>query len=139
MGLSLQQPIRIGQLATLFRDGLLLTTVTLPTAVAGVLPQNADVNHCEVHVAADISDGGQRQRINEVALRVDLSSLGSVARPSSNPITRMGFAAGLSGPLSERDAAELVAEAIDTMAIDNGYLDPRLGIRALRHELGLSA
>ncbi len=49
----------------------------------------------------------------------------------------MRFAAQLVGPLTEIEATALVADAIEHMALAAGYTDPRIGIRALRHELGI--
>ncbi len=134
IGLSLASPLRLAGAAMILRDGLLLTTATLPIVFTDILPADADVTQAEVHFLAATVDGNNRNRPNDLLQRVDLSSLGSATREVG---PSMGFAARLSGPLAEREAAELVAEAIEYLALARGYLDPRPGITALRHELGV--
>jgi len=134
IGLSLANPLRLGDAAMILRDGLLLTTDTLPNVFADILPADADVTQAEVHFLAAETDGNNRNRPNKLLQRLDLSSLGSATRDVG---PSMGFAARLSGPLVEREAAELVAEAIEYVALASGYLDPRLGIARLRYELGM--
>jgi hypothetical protein len=41
------------------------------------------------------------------------------------------------GPLAAHEAAEVVVDAFDYMALAIGYLDPRIGISQVRAELGL--
>jgi hypothetical protein len=101
-----------------------------------VLPAEAEVTLGELHIIAPTTTGDTTARKNDLQQRVDLSSLGKPSRPVG---PAMGFAAQLAGPLTENEATTLVADAVEHMALAAGYTDPRLGIRALRHELGIVA
>lgn len=134
IGLSLMGQIRLAEAALLLRDGLVLTTAALPMTLDAVLPIDAEVTLSEIHISAPTTTGDTNHRDNELQKRLDLSSLGSPTRPLQPEI---GFAAELTEPLGEVEATELVAGAFERMALANGYIDPRIGIAALRHELGL--
>jgi hypothetical protein len=134
IALSLMRPIRLADAALLLRDGLVLTATTLPAALEDVLPAEAEVTLGELHITAPTTTGDTTARDNRLQQRVDLSSLGTPTRPVE---PTMGFAAQLVGPLTEIEATALVADAIEHMALAAGYTDPRVGIRALRHELGI--
>jgi hypothetical protein len=139
VALSLQMAIRMAEAAMILRDGLVLVTAALPEALADVLPSDATTNHAEVHFLAAMQYGStatQGNRENDVPKRVDLSPLGTSTRSIGQS---MGFAAQLPGPLTDREAADLVCEAIEQLAYGVGYLDPRLGIRQLRQEMGVPA
>lgn len=139
VALSLQKAIRMAEAAMILRDGLVLVTAALPEALADVLPSDATTNHAEVHFLAATQYGStdtQGNRENDVLERVDLTPLGT---PTRNIGQSMGFAARLPGPLTDREAADLVCEAIEQLAYAVGYLDPRLGIRQLRQEMGVPA
>ena len=136
IALSLMAPIRLAETARLLRDGLSLTSATLPAALDDVLPAEAEVTLGELHIIAPTTTGDTTARKNDLQQRVDLSSLGKPSRPVG---PAMGFAAQLAGPLTENEATTLVADAVEHMALAAGYTDPRLGIRALRHELGIVA
>lgn len=139
VAISLQKPIRMAEAAMILRDGLVLVTATLPEVLADVLPGDANANHAEVHFLAATqygSPGMQGNRQNDVLQRVDLSPLGTPTRDIGQS---MGFAALLPGPLTEHEAADLVSEALEQLAYAVGYLDPRLGIRQLRQEMGVPA
>jgi hypothetical protein len=133
IALSLMRPIRFAETARLLRDGLILTSATLPLALDDVLPADAEATLGELHITAPTTMGDITARNNDLQQRVDLSSLGAPSRPVG---PAMGFAAQLAGPLTESEATALVANAIEYMALAAGYTDPRVGIRALRHELG---
>jgi hypothetical protein len=134
IAISLATAIRLGDAATLWRDGLVLTSALLPAALIDILPAEADATQAELHAFAAATDGHQLNRPNDLAVRLDLSSLGSPTRPLRSSI---GFAMRLVGALAEMEAADVVAQGIDHMALANGYLDPRVGMAGLRHELGL--
>ena len=136
LGLSLESRVRLGEAAALLRDSLLLATALLPDVLAEALPADAHVDHAEVHIFAAATDGNQHNRPNDLVQRLDLSALGEPTR-AVGPL--LGFAARLGGPLAEREAAALVANAIEYMALASGYLDPGFGVTLLRQELGLAS
>jgi hypothetical protein len=135
IALSLANALRLGDVARLLRDALVLATAALPDVFIDILPSDAELQQVEVHLLAASTDGNQRNRPNELLQRVDLSQIGSPTR-SVGPL--MGFAARISSPLTERDAAELVIQAIEYMVLAYGYLDPRLGISLLQQEMGVA-
>ncbi len=135
IALSLMGPVRLAETARLLRDGLILTSATLPVALEDVLPGEAEVTLAELHIAAPTTMGDITARDNDLGQRIDLSSLGKPSRPVG---PTMGFAARLAGPLTAINATALVADAIEYMALAAGYTDPRIGIRSLRHELGIA-
>jgi SIR2-like domain len=134
IALSLMEPIRLADTAWLLRDALMVTAGTLPTALGHVLPADAEVTRAELHIVAATTMGDGTFRNNELESRVDLSVLGQPSRPVGPWI---GFAAQVPGPFSQAEANALVADAFEHMALAAGYTDPRVGIRALRHELGV--
>lgn len=138
VAISLQKAIRMSEAAMILRDGLILVTALLPDVLTDILPSDAHTNHAELHFLAATqygNPGSQGNRQNDVLQRVDLSPLGTPTRDIGQS---MGFAALLPGPLTEREAADLVSEALEQLAYAVGYLDPRLGIRQLRAEMGVA-
>ena len=137
VALSLQKPLRLAETAMILRDGLVLVTATLPEVLVDILPSDGNTNHGEVHFLAPTqygAPGTQGNRQNDMLQRVDLALLG---KPTRDIGQSMGFAAQLPGPLTDREAAELVCEAMEQTAYAVGYTDPRLGLRQLRQELGV--
>lgn len=130
IGLSLAEPIGLAEAAKLLRDTLVLTTTTLPDMIADTFPADAELTHAEIHLLA------ANAQPNQLLFCVDLTVLGERSRDLGQ---LMGFAARLSDPLGEREATDLVVEAISLMALDHGFVDPTIGIDSLRYELGLSS
>jgi hypothetical protein len=136
MGISIGRALSLGEAARMFRDGLLLVTSTIPEVFAEISPSASDVQLAEIHVQAAATDGNNRNRPNNLLDRLDLKILGS---PTRTVGPSLGFSARLSGPLSQREAAELVVEAFDYISVASGYLDPSIALVVLRSELGLPA
>jgi hypothetical protein len=134
VAVSLGRPLTLVEAAVILRDALVLTSGGLYESIADLIPPDAGIAEAEVHIVAMPYDGQGKTRKNNVGDRVALSQLGE---PSRESISSMSFAAGLSEPLTERDGAELVLQAIEIMALRNGFLDPRTGLAKLRAELGL--
>ena len=107
MGISLAGAIPVSEAAKLWRDGLLTLTGTMPAIFASVVPSDASVGLAEIHAFAPPTDGGTLSRPNDLLSRLDLTSLGAPTRQVGPCV---GFAARLAGPLSDREASELVAE-----------------------------
>jgi hypothetical protein len=134
VGISIDRPLELAEVALLLREGLVLVTTLLPFAIADILPNDSSASHAEVHLLAAATDGQNQARSNGPLERVNLSVLGQPTRDFGQS---MGFAARLGGPLAEREAAELVLEALQYMTLAAGYLDPRPGLDDLRRELGM--
>jgi hypothetical protein len=132
IALSLSDPISLADAAVIWRDGLVLATGALADALTGVLPAGASPGLVEIHVAAPRVDGLNRNRPNDLGQRIELSLLGQPTRSLSDAI---GYAARISGPLSSDEAARLVVDGIEYMALANGYVDPRIALESLRATL----
>jgi hypothetical protein len=133
-GLSLLRPLTLLELGQLVRDCLLLATGPMFDAMSDVLPSHAVPFQAEVYIAAVQYATSGEQRGNDLAARVDLTPLGDPSRPLTSLLS---YAAEVGGPLVELEASELVMEALRMMALDSGYLDPRIGLEQLRGALGL--
>ncbi len=134
MAISTNRMLRLGEAARLLRDALVVVTAVLPEVLSDVVPSDANVQQGEVHILAAATDGNGKNRPNDLLERLDMTPLGEPTRTLGSTL---GFAARLTGPLASHEAAEVVAEAFDFMALAIGYLDPRVGIMQLRSELGL--
>ena len=126
VGVSIDRMLRLDEAAWLLRDALVLVTAVVPDVLADVVPSDASVQQAEVHLLAATTEGGNKNRPNEIPQRLDLSSLGTPTRAVG---PQLGFAARLAGPLSAYEAAEVVVEAFDYMALAIGFLDPPSGLR----------
>lgn len=127
---------RLAEVARLWRDGLILTSSLLPEAIAEIIPADADVVQAEFHALAGPGLGHDGTPGQPLDLGEPLE-LGSLGPPTRAVGPSMGFAVRLSQAPADREAAEIVVEAIYQTAIAHGYRDPRNGIAALRAELGL--
>lgn len=136
VGISLSEPLALAAVALLLRDSLVLTTDTMPALVTDVLPPDAWLNRVELHVLAGTNDGQNATRPNDLRQRVDLSQLGISSRPVG-PL--LSFGAELSRPLGGEEAAALVVDAFEYLALAHGYLDPEAGVAKLRSDVGLSS
>jgi len=81
------------------------------------------------------NDGSDHNRSNDLCDRRDFRLFGQQTH-TVGPSLR--FAARIPGPLSEKEAAELVVEAFDYLSVASGYLDPTVAITAPRNELGVT-
>ena len=133
IALSSTGTLRIGQAATLWREALVLLTSSVPEALGSVVPPDAEPMWIELHASSQATD----DRGNGVELTgpLDLTTLGQRSGPVGDAI---GVAMRIAGALSRYEAAEVVSDAITCMALAHGYLDPRIGINAIRGELGLA-
>jgi SIR2-like domain len=131
VALSLAGPIRLGQLAILWRDALLCVSQQVPNALGQVLPPDAEADVVEFHTIAPAS----ADRNNRLSDRLDLRPFGvtGTTAASFNLSFRLGHG------LTQQEAGELVAEAVLYTALANGYIEPGPGIAAVRAELGLHA
>ena len=134
IGISLATALRLADIAAIWRDGLVLVSAVLPRVFEDLIPAEASIYQVEMHALAARFDGMGKNRPNDLLSRVDMSALGTPTRQLSELV---GAAFRVSGPLSEREASELVADGIEMIALANGYLDPRIGLTNLRYELGL--
>lgn len=130
---------RLFDVAEILISGSMAVTTTVPDALVGILPPGSTVEHVELHIAShtkpdDLYGGPAVPR--PVSDAIELSSLGPRARPSSSPL---GIAARVNGGLTRQQAAELVVEALEWMALASGWLDPRLGVDRVRRELGVAS
>jgi hypothetical protein len=136
VGLSVSTALMLGQVARLWRDGLVALTTLVPEALTEILPPYADISQVEIHAFAPTSDGQQHSRENSLTTRIAMQSLG---QPSRRLSPAVGLAMRVVGGLAEREAADVIADAVERIALSHGFLDPTMGVRSLRTELGLAA
>jgi hypothetical protein len=138
-GVSATVPVALSDLASLIRDGLVLVTAELPAALSDILPPGAQVCKTEVHLLAHTVTGSRvgadTNRANDLSLRVELTSMGPLNRPSNLAFPTAVFVAQVGGPLSIGDATELTVEGIEYMASEHGWHAPTAGISMLRGQL----
>jgi hypothetical protein len=140
MGFSLTKPLSLRQVVELLRDGLVAATASVPDSLVDILPAPAHAGHCELHLLASPSGGdASQQRVNDLRARIDLRSLEFPTMPPT-PSPSIGahfnFAADLDGPLTASDALDLALFAMNWMALENGFLDPTIGLRSLYASFG---
>jgi hypothetical protein len=136
IALSLRDTVLLGQAVRLWSSALVLITALVPEKLAAIIPAGADAFQVELHAQAAATDGQNRNRPNKLTTRLGLSVLGS---PTRDLAASIGTAMSVSGALAEREAAELVSEALYYVALANGYLDPTAGVNGVRAEFGLPA
>lgn len=134
IAMSLAGPVRLGQIAVLWRDGLVLTSTLLPEALSPVIPPEADAYLAEIHAIAWTVDQNQFHRANDLGTRVDLGALGP---RTQDALPQIGLANELSGGLSEQQAAAVVAASIEIMALNAGFVEPTAELGMIRQELGV--
>jgi hypothetical protein len=140
IGVSIQRPLPLFEVAQVLRDGLVLVSSTLPDAVADILPAHLEVSRCDVHFTASRSDGRAGTRDNAIDDRIDLRPFQSGATGShSNETSQLGFGADITQRLTRPDASELIAEGFNYTALLLGFLDPRAAITQIRAALGFPA
>ena len=137
VGISLATILTLGQVVEVFREGLVATTTTLPDSLDSVLPAGAYADHCELHLLASTWTGVNNEtRANNIRDRIELSTLETPGGPSPQLGSQLGFAADLDGGLTTAEALDLALYAIQWMALDNGFLDPTIGLRTLYVSFG---
>lgn len=136
VGISALEPLPIGQAALLLRDGVVLTALEAPTAIADLLPMGCDLARVEGCFSASEFTGRNEpgQRSNDLAQRVDWISI-EAPPPGFGPLC--GFAVLPGEPMGLSAAGQIVVEGLNHMLLAHGFLDPRQGISLLRSTFGL--
>jgi hypothetical protein len=138
IGAAPNPPLPLARVARLVRDGLMLVANAIPAALADTFPADATVSRAEVHlldIDREDADRALDRKLDFKALGWRASLRWGEDGYDPEPLQHMGYAARLSGSLVERDAGGLAADALEYMAYNNGYTDPREGIDAIRGEL----
>lgn len=136
VGVSVTGTLSLIDLATVLRDALSAAALLMPNALAGLLPPGAGVRRVELHLLAENADAQHQSRPNDLDDRVDWTPLGPRTR---NFGRSLGTAVEVTGSLTERDTAELVAGAIEQMVTDGGALDPQRAVDEIRQTLAISS
>ncbi len=138
IGVSVVPQLSVSMLAQVLRDALVLVSSSLPGTIGDILPADADVSRCDVHLVASQQDGRGGARANSLDVRIDASPFQSSPNQAPPAIGRsLGFGAVVAGGLTQHDASELVVAGINYMLLAVGFLDPRVGIASLRGAMGL--
>lgn len=134
IGLSLDRRLTLEEVALLLRDALVLLTGPAADTLTGILPSESSVNQCEIHIQASNMDIRNAVRSNSLADRIELALLGDPTRPLEQSLS---FGAYLTSALSDRQAAELVVEGLEVMALDSGFVAPDAGLAVVRQGLAI--
>lgn len=137
IGISLEVKLSPMTIAGVLRDGLLLVANLLPAAIEDLLPPDAIVVRCDCHLLASGNDGSGTWRTNSLEDRIDTQPFRSFDVPNPVLDRSLGFGALIRGPLTDTEAAEVVAEGLNYVALARGYLNPTTAIDQIRGSLGL--
>jgi hypothetical protein len=140
IGFSVEQSLRIEDIAELICTGLVTATTDIPNALEDILPPDADINKCEIQLFANYMTSDNSTLANAFTDLINLSLVNSPKYPPpKNPGQQMMYAANLTGALSRVEAAELTVDAIGRMVMQLGYMDPREGQKSVQRSLDLMA
>ena len=137
IGVSIRGTLSVDDAVRLWQAGLMLVSGRIPDALRGILPSEADVTEVEIHMAAPGNSGSGNmgagvERKEGLSERVGLRIFGSL--PDSIP-RLVGQAMRAEGALDELAAGELAVDALERMALNCGFLDPRDAIHRLREDV----
>ena len=135
IGMSLSFQLQLPMLVQLLKEAVILTSVLLPKAIESILPRHTEVARLELHLGAPQASGANAASAGYLLQCVDFSSLGS---PPSQAVMQASYGVADFGPMTSRRASEIVADAIEDMALERGFLDSDRGVTELRRSLGLS-
>jgi hypothetical protein len=134
-GISIIDMVMLEELAEMLRDSLILAT-SLPAALETqcLHQQHWQLPNCIC--ALQPSTVINQTRSNHLGMRIDLSTPG----PETGAVSASyGYGVEIADTFSEWDAAQLVVDAVDRFALNNGHLEPDEGLGELKRFLGVSA
>ena len=132
MGFSVIEKLQIETVAELFRCGLQLVSAEGPEAFRTMLPPQAEVGKCELHMLACTMNKDGSPRSNPITDSIVFDRLHNVAYQEPDPGPQVGYAAEISGGLSRSEATDITMDAIEQMVLDSGFQDPSIGLERVR-------
>lgn len=132
VALSLFGGVSLDTAVGLWQAGLVLLTGPIVDGLRGILPREADVTHVEIHAAAPAASGHGHERTTGLFEQLGLYVFGE---PTDELPRTIGQAMRVDGTLEKGPAGELVIDAVERIALNLGFLDPRPAINTLRQGL----
>ncbi len=132
IALSLRGGLAVSEAIRLWQSALILLTGPIPDALGGILPREAEVTHVEIHAAAPDTSGQGHTRSEGLFEELGLRIFG---QPTDSVPRSVGQAMRVQGALDERDAGEIALDAVERIALNCGFLDPRPAMNTLRDEV----
>jgi hypothetical protein len=132
IALSLRGGLAVNDAIRLWQSALMLLTGPIRDALAGIVPHDGDVAHVEIHAAAPESSGQGHTRSEGLFEQLRLGIFG---QPTDSLPRSVGQAMRVEGALGEHDAGEIVLDALERIALNCGFLDPRAAMKTLRAEV----
>jgi hypothetical protein len=132
IALSLRGGLAVPDAIRLWQSALMLLTGPIPDALGGILPREADVTHVEIHAAAPDNSGQGHTRTEGLFEQLGLRIFG---QPADSVPRSVGQAMGVQGALDAHDGGEIVLDAVERIALNCGFLDPRAAMNSLREEV----
>ena len=138
MGISLRDRLQLEEVALILRDALLLATVELPRTMARALPAQAGPIGAEIRIRAKAKPTTVSDNVpGPIANRINFAPFGE--RQTRGEVTAWAYGLHLNGGApTAAEVGEAVVDALELLAYDLGYQDPRKAIGALRQRLGLA-
>lgn len=138
MGFSTEEKLQMETVAELFRCGLQLVSTEGPEAFRDMLPQDSEVQECELHLLACTMNKDGSPRNNPITDSVVFDLLHNIAYQEPDPGPQLGYAAAISGGLSRNEATDITMDAIEQIVLDSGFQDPSVGLESVRIALDTS-
>ena len=132
IALSLRGGLAVPDAIRRWQSALMLLTSPIPDALGGILPREADVTHVEIHAAAPESPDQGHTRTEGLLEQLGLRIFG---QPTDSVPRAVGQAMRVQGALDEHAAGEIVLDALERIALNCGFLDPRTAMNCLREEV----
>ncbi|MDA8359615.1 MAG: SIR2 family protein [Actinomycetota bacterium] len=139
MGFSLKRMLDLSAVARTLIEGLLLVTDVMPRTTVRAQSAGTRLAAAEIMIRAKADPKTPAdQTPGPITARLNCAPFGTRQSNEHKDLYRYGLM--LDGRTPTRDeAAEAVVDAIELMAYELGYLDPRSAIKELRRQLGLPA
>lgn len=132
MGLSYVAGVTLTLLADVLHMSLITLGADLMPVVADLAPASTPIVRIEVHWdSPDVVNS--RNRPVPAVCKVDLSPFGKPMNPRRSDGSYAEHPP--EGPLTSESAGDVVLRALETVALDSGYLDPDPGLDMLRSHL----
>jgi hypothetical protein len=134
IGISINRRLSLTEAAAIWREGLLLTATALPDALSRVLPHHASPYLAELHAIAWTTDETAQRQANDLTTRLDFAPLGP---KDQSEVPELGLASSIPGGLTSQQAAGIVADSIEIMALNAGFTAPTNYVTIIAQSLGL--
>lgn len=139
VGITVSRKLTISEMAAVWKGSLELLTNDVPEMLTDALPRDAVPNLAELYIVRPEHNDGTGGHPNDLEEYVDLAPWGEVTRRPGGGLDRLDAAVMLNGPLTTKDAGNLLVKAIERMALNHGYGNFEKSIQKLRLEMSIAS